>query len=347
VLRFDAELAPVVERIERANPSLLIPALALEALSFGGYVVLFRAMLEGHAPWLGSRAITRLTFANVVATRLLAAGGTGGIALTAWALDAAGLGARESAGRIVAFLVVLYSLFVGPLALSAITLLAGLLGARAPTALALAGLARRSPSREWRSPRSRARRRRERRRARRRPLGAAGSARRGRLATVPAVAGEASRLALRLVCARFSILLFALAWRARSTLAVPSLLRRLGARAGADGRYFLGHVGNLLPMPGGVGGVEGGTIACFVACGVPLSLALAATVAHQLCLDLAAGARGARGSPPRLAARWRWKAAGSDRSRRPIARSLDRPSRRARAGSPSPDPTTPDPSRVR
>ncbi len=46
--------------------------------------------------------------------------------------------------------------------------------------------------------------------------------------------------------------------------------------------YFLGHVGNLLPLPGGIGGVEGGMIGVFVACGVPASLAVVATLAYQL-----------------------------------------------------------------
>ncbi|MGZ3257548.1 MAG: hypothetical protein ACXU68_12335, partial [Croceibacterium sp.] len=33
--------------------------------------------------------------------------------------------------------------------------------------------------------------------------------------------------------------------------------------------YFLGTLGSLRPLPGGIGGVEGGTIAAFVAFGVP------------------------------------------------------------------------------
>ena len=45
--------------------------------------------------------------------------------------------------------------------------------------------------------------------------------------------------------------------------------------------YFLGHIGNFLPVPGGVGGVEGGMIGVFVACGVPLSLAVLGTLAYQ------------------------------------------------------------------
>ena len=37
--------------------------------------------------------------------------------------------------------------------------------------------------------------------------------------------------------------------------------------------YFVGMLGNLLPLPGGLGGVEGGMIGALVAFGAPLELA--------------------------------------------------------------------------
>ena len=46
--------------------------------------------------------------------------------------------------------------------------------------------------------------------------------------------------------------------------------------------YFLGSLGNLLPLPGGVGGREGGILGAFVACGVAASLALVSTIAYQV-----------------------------------------------------------------
>ena len=46
--------------------------------------------------------------------------------------------------------------------------------------------------------------------------------------------------------------------------------------------YFLGSLGNLLPLPGGVGGTEGGMLGVLVACGVDASLALLAVVAYQV-----------------------------------------------------------------
>jgi uncharacterized membrane protein YbhN (UPF0104 family) len=71
--------------------------------------------------------------------------------------------------------------------------------------------------------------------------------------------------------------------------------------------YFLGHIGNLLPMPGGIGGVEGGMVGVFVACGVPLSAAIVGTIAYQVIstwLPVVPGL-GAYWSLRRRVGRWR------------------------------------------
>ena len=45
--------------------------------------------------------------------------------------------------------------------------------------------------------------------------------------------------------------------------------------------YFLGMTGNLLPLPGGVGGVEGGMIAAFAAFDVNFGLATVAVLSYR------------------------------------------------------------------
>ena len=45
--------------------------------------------------------------------------------------------------------------------------------------------------------------------------------------------------------------------------------------------YFLGAMGNLLPIPGGVGGVEGGMIGAFAAFGVDAGLAVVAVLVFR------------------------------------------------------------------
>jgi len=71
--------------------------------------------------------------------------------------------------------------------------------------------------------------------------------------------------------------------------------------------YFLGHIGNLVPLPGGIGGVETGMVGVFVACGMSLSLAVVGTIAYQLIstwLPVFPGL-GAYWSLRRRIARWR------------------------------------------
>jgi uncharacterized protein (TIRG00374 family) len=45
--------------------------------------------------------------------------------------------------------------------------------------------------------------------------------------------------------------------------------------------YFLGTLGSLLPLPGGIGGVEGGMIGAFAAFGVPGGQAVVAVLAYR------------------------------------------------------------------
>jgi uncharacterized protein (TIRG00374 family) len=45
--------------------------------------------------------------------------------------------------------------------------------------------------------------------------------------------------------------------------------------------YFIGLVGNTLPLPGGIGGVDGGMIGAFTAFGVPFHVAVVAVLAYR------------------------------------------------------------------
>ena len=106
--------------------------------------------------------------------------------------------------------------------------------------------------------------------------------------------------------------------------------------------YFLGHIGNLLPMPGGVGGVEGGMVGVFVACGMPLYVAVVGTIAYQVIstwLPVAPGLA-AYWSLRRRVARWRSDALDDDElqeaafagARRPAAARAERHRVPARPG---------------
>ena len=78
---------------------------------FGSYVALFRGVI-GRSVHLGVRESYQITMAGLAATRLLSAGGAGGLLLTYWALRKAGMKRVDSAERMVAFLVLLYAFYL-------------------------------------------------------------------------------------------------------------------------------------------------------------------------------------------------------------------------------------------
>src|SRR4051812_27799667 len=86
-----------VHRIEHGDKWWIAIGVALEALSFGGYIVLFRAVFvkrshpHSHLERINWRVTYEITMAGLAATRLFAAAGAGGIALTAWALRRSGM----------------------------------------------------------------------------------------------------------------------------------------------------------------------------------------------------------------------------------------------------------------
>jgi uncharacterized protein (TIRG00374 family) len=48
--------------------------------------------------------------------------------------------------------------------------------------------------------------------------------------------------------------------------------------------YLIGQLGGLLPIPGGVGGIDGGLIGTLVVYGIPLAVAAAAVLAYRVIL---------------------------------------------------------------
>lgn len=249
-------------------------ATALEICSFAGYALLFGAVFGGGridrgAAWL-------ITLAGVAATRLLNAGGAGGIALTAWALRRAGRDARTATADMTAFLLLLYAVYMAGLVLAGGGLLLGVLPGDAPVALAvpavllgasalvvvpLLGLVPRRMPRDGRGPRAR------------------------RLVEVLDGIPGGVRRALRITRTRDRRLLGAVAWWAFDIGALWATLHAFGGGLPAAElvlAYFVGTLGNLLPLPGGVGGVEGGIIGALNACGVDLGTAVVAVLAYRL-----------------------------------------------------------------
>jgi uncharacterized membrane protein YbhN (UPF0104 family) len=113
-------------RIQHGNGWWLGLAAVLEVCSFFGYVALFRAVFIRGKTRIGWRESYQITMSGLAATRLFAAGGAGGIALTAWALRRSGMSPRIVATRMVAFLALLYGVYMASLVVVGLGLYTGL-----------------------------------------------------------------------------------------------------------------------------------------------------------------------------------------------------------------------------
>ena len=278
------DLEELVERVERGDPLWLAIGAGAEIVSFGGYVVLTYVVHRPRAPRLDWVIATELTLAGVVATRVFSAGGAGGIAFTGWALHRVGMTVRVAARQLTAFMIVLYTVYIAALVIGGLLVVTGVL-AHVPTLLgviallvgslvsALAFALVRVPGDLERRVEGLAQRR-----------GWVGRLA-TQLATVPQVAGNGARLALSIVRDQPTVLLWSLVWWAFDVATLWATFHAFGEPP-ATGTlvlcYFLGQMGNLLPLPGGVGGAEGGMVGAFAASGVDAGLALLAVVSYQL-----------------------------------------------------------------
>jgi uncharacterized membrane protein YbhN (UPF0104 family) len=87
-------------------------AVALEASSVVSYVALLHRVVAQANTRLRVKDSYDMTLAGAAATRLVPTAGLGGAAVTVWALRARGVRAREITGRLLAFLVLLYSVYM-------------------------------------------------------------------------------------------------------------------------------------------------------------------------------------------------------------------------------------------
>ncbi len=125
-------LDEAIDRIDEAEWYWVVVAVLFNVAAFAAYVALFRGILGGRdssdvRERLDAKASYQITMAGLAATRIFSAAGAGGIVLTYWALRKAGMPKRRSACRMVAFLVLTYSVYLGALVLFGVLLRTGVL----------------------------------------------------------------------------------------------------------------------------------------------------------------------------------------------------------------------------
>jgi uncharacterized protein (TIRG00374 family) len=281
------DLKDALAKVGDGDPVWIVVGLVCCVAMFAAYVALFRGVVgekEIHLEW---RESYQITLAGLAATRLFSAGGAGGILLTYWALRKAGMERRQSVARMIAFLVVLYSVYLVALVLFGILLRTHVLSGEAPlsgtiipAALAAAAivvgllLALLPDDVERR-------------------VEGHTSGRFGRialrLAKAPATFAQGTRTALTFVrhpgsgamalggAIGFWAANIAILWASFHAFSVSVPLGVV-----IQG-FFLGMLANLFPFaPGGVGAVDAGMIGAFVLFGVPGSEVFAAVLTYRV-----------------------------------------------------------------
>lgn len=347
-----AGVGETLRHLESGDVWWIAAGVVLELASFAGYVVLFRSVfvasesrssgasggssvsgasavsgasggssaapgLRGSHSRIGWRESYQITMAGLAATRLFATAGAGGIALTAWALRRSGMEPRLVACRMVAFMVLLYAVYAGSVLIDGLGLGTGLFpggGSLALTILpAIAAAALTGAVGAMALLPGDFERRLER--------WASHSGRLAhwvaRAATVPALAASGVRTAIELIRSRDPGLLGAIAWWGFDISVLWAMFHAFGSPPPFTViwmAYFLGMLGNLLPLPGGLGGVEGGMIGALVAFGVSFDLAVLAVLSYRgisFWLPTIPGAV-AYFQLRRTVARWRQERQGDD-----------------------------------
>ncbi len=274
------------EQVGEGDQLWLAAAIVFTLGSFGGYVMMFQGVFVRDGSRVDWRASYQITMAGLAATRLFAAGGAGGIALTAWALRRSGMPRRTVADKTLAFLILTYAVYMAALVICGFGLYFDLLPGPSPFAITIVpalfalavialalGLSRVPPDLQRRLE---------------------GFARRGgrlarvaqRVANAPAAFSAGIREALCHVRERDPALLGAVGYWGCQIAVLWACFHAFGDPppiAVIIMGYFVGFLGNLLPLPGGIGGVDGGMIGAFVAFGMPLPLVVPAVLAYRVC----------------------------------------------------------------
>jgi uncharacterized protein (TIRG00374 family) len=267
-------------RLSHAKPGWLALGVVLKVLSGLGYVAIFRMVFCRRMSW---RVSYQIGMSEVGANAVLPTGGAGGLALGAWALKRGGMPASEIARRTAAFFLltsvanVLGVILIG--AALAVRVLPGetnLALTALPAAIAAASivgslLAGRGAARLHRRLQANE---------------ASASSKRSTLVlkTLVAVADGVNEAVALLREGNAWLIAGILAYLIFDIMILWAGFRAFGAAppvAILAIAYLIGELGGLIPVPGGIGGVDAGLVGTFVLYNVPITAAASAVLAYR------------------------------------------------------------------
>ncbi len=270
IAAFAPGLGEVRDRLADAQPAWLALAVALELGSCLSYVLMFKPVFCRRMTW---RSSYELGMSELAAGSLVPASGAAGLALGAWALRKGGMPAEEIARRSVAFFVlksgtnfvavavlgILMFAGVGPELSPLLTLLPAILSI---ATLGLVALAPELTGRVTRGPR-------------------------WFIAAIAALdqgVRESGRILRR---REWKVIAGSLGYWAFDNAVLWATFHAFGESPPITlilMGYLIGQLGGLLPIPGGIGGIDGGLIGTLIVYGVPAAPTAAAVFAYRVIL---------------------------------------------------------------
>jgi uncharacterized protein (TIRG00374 family) len=275
-------LDEVRARLQDVNPGWIVALVLCEVGSCLGYLLAFRSTFCSNMSW---RLSYDISMAELAANSLLPAGGAGGLALGVWALRQAGMPAGHIARRTVAFFIVTSAANFFTLVVVGLGVFVGILPGTGSWVLTLvpalitalgAMLVGLSP---------RLLRALERRGADTRGDGWRERGVRTLRGWLTAAADGVDQAILLLRGHSLGAVLGSLAYMGFDIAALGFGFAAVGSVPSFGTlvlAYLIGQLGNLIPLPGGVGGTEGALIGVFVLYGANLTDATAAVLAYRL-----------------------------------------------------------------
>jgi uncharacterized membrane protein YbhN (UPF0104 family) len=269
-------LGEVRDKLEGASPGWLVLATGLEGLSFASYIVMFGPIF---CTGLGRHRSWQIGGSELAMGSLVPASGAGGLALGAWVLHRGGMPGERIARRSVAFFLIKSGVNFLAVALLGTAMALGLgphvslwltVLPAALAALAIGGviaIPRLGPGRD--------------------PGADASRVSRGVYASRRAVidgTAEAFKILRsgdwRVLAGSVGYWIFdnAVLWATFHAfgISVPITIVLMG--------YLIGQLGGLLPIPGGIGGIDGGLIGTLIVYGAPAAGTAAAVLAYRVIL---------------------------------------------------------------
>lgn len=270
-------LGEVRDRLKDASPGWIVVAIVFEVLSSLSYVLMFRPAFCSLMSW---RSAAELGLSEVGTGSLVPASGAGGVALGAWVLSRAGMKAETIARRSVAFLLLKSSINFAAVIVVGVLVFGGVLGPEQSfwltlfpavlSALAIAAVATipRIPAGRPAEPGD-------------------GRARRLWLATRSALVTGTAEAGVLLRRHNPWLIAGIVGYWAWDNLALWAAFHAVGDTPGASVillGYLIGQLGGLLPIPGGIGGIDGGLIGTLIVFGADAPTATAAVLAYRIIL---------------------------------------------------------------